>query len=136
MLELTQVSTSIASPYKSLYVWVKHFFGYLVYDIFLWPESKQGALYTYVLSFSRLWTLSIERFWILLWSILNGMTLKTSNRSICHPTLGRLSLYISANISTESRPIVSTDTQPRGAQITQHPVLILLLLFIFQKLQN
>ena len=30
MLELIQVSTSMASPYKSLQVWVKHFFGYLV----------------------------------------------------------------------------------------------------------
>ena len=26
------------------------------------------------------WTLSIERFWFLFWSILNGVTLKTSNR--------------------------------------------------------
>ena len=38
MLELIQVSTSMASSYKSLLVWVKNFFGYLVYEIFLWPE--------------------------------------------------------------------------------------------------
>ena len=29
------MSTSMASPYKSLEVWVKHFFGYLVYEIFI-----------------------------------------------------------------------------------------------------
>ena len=33
----------------------------------------------YLLSFSRLWTLSIERFLFLFWSILNSVTLKTSN---------------------------------------------------------
>ena len=31
-------------------------------------------------SFPRFCTLSIERFWFLFWSILNGVTLKTSNR--------------------------------------------------------
>ena len=35
MLELMQVSTSMASQYKSLQVWVKHFFGYLVYEMLL-----------------------------------------------------------------------------------------------------
>ena len=34
----------------------------------------------YLLSFLRIWTLSIERFWSLFWSILNDVTLKTSNR--------------------------------------------------------
>ena len=62
MLELIQVSTSMASSYKSLLVWVKHFFGYLVYEIFLWPESWRGSLYTYLLSFPRFWTLPIEGF--------------------------------------------------------------------------
>ena len=33
------------SIYKSLYIWVKHFFGYLVYETFLWPESWRGSLY-------------------------------------------------------------------------------------------
>ena len=33
----------------------------------------------YLLSFPRFWTLSIERFWFLFWSILNGVILKTSN---------------------------------------------------------
>ena len=46
---------------------------------FLWPESWRGSLYMYLLSFPRFWTLSIERFWFLFWSILNGVTLKTSN---------------------------------------------------------
>jgi len=73
------VSTSMAPPYKSLWVWVKHFFGYLVFEIFLCPESWRGSLYMYLLSFPRFLTLSIERFWFLFWSILNGMTLKTSN---------------------------------------------------------
>ena len=79
MLELIQVSTSMASPYKSVKVWVKHFFWYLVYKIFLWSESWRGSLYMYLLSFSRFWTLSIEPFWFLFWSILNSVTLKTSN---------------------------------------------------------
>ena len=34
----------------------------------------------YLLSFHRFWTLSIERFWFLFWSVLNGVTLKTSNK--------------------------------------------------------
>ena len=90
MLELIQVSTSMVSPYKSLLslgpVWVKHFFGYLVYEKFLRPESWRGSLHTYLLSFLRFWTLSIERFWFLFRSILDGVTLKTSNRSIlCLP---------------------------------------------------
>ena len=65
MFQLIQVSTSMASPYKSLQVWVKHFFGYLVYKISVWPESWRGSLYMYLLSFPRFWTLSIERFWFL-----------------------------------------------------------------------
>ena len=60
-------------------IWVKHFFGYLVYEIFLWPESWRGSLHIYLLSFPRFWTLLIERFWFLFWSILNGVILKTSN---------------------------------------------------------
>ena len=66
--------------------WVKRFFGYLAYEIFLWPESWRGSLYLYLLSFPRFWTLSIERFWFLFWSILNGVTLKTSNMAyLWHP---------------------------------------------------
>ena len=57
MLELIQLSNSMASPYKSLKVWVKHFFGYLVYEIFLWPESWRGSLFMYLLSFPRFWTI-------------------------------------------------------------------------------
>ena len=82
MLELIQVSTGMASPYKSLQVCVKHFFGYLVYEIFLLPESWRGSLYMYLLSFPRFWTLSIERFSFWFSSILNGVTLKTSNRHV------------------------------------------------------
>ena len=58
---------------------VKHFFGYLVYEIFLWPESWRGSLYIYLLSFPRFWTLSIERSSFLVWSILNSVTLKTNH---------------------------------------------------------
>ena len=47
--------------------------------IFFWPESWLGTWYIYLLSFPRFRTLSIERFWFLFWSILNGVTLKTSN---------------------------------------------------------
>ena len=31
----------------------KHFFGYLVYKIFLWPESWRESVYMYLLSFPR-----------------------------------------------------------------------------------
>ena len=37
------------------------------------------ALYIYLLSFPRFWTLSVEWFWFWFLSILNGVTLKTSN---------------------------------------------------------
>ena len=71
-----QVGTSMASPYKSPEIWVIHFFGYLVYGIFFWPESWRESLYIYLLSFPRFRTLSIERVWFLFWSLLNE---KTSN---------------------------------------------------------
>ena len=62
--------------------WVNHFFGYLVFELYLWPKSWRGSLYIHLLSFPRFWTLSIEWFWFLFWSILNGVTLKTSNCAI------------------------------------------------------
>ena len=37
------------------------------------------VLCIYLLSVLSFWTLSIERFWFWFWSILNGVTLKTSN---------------------------------------------------------
>ena len=82
MLVLIQMGTRMASAYKSLLILWKHFLGYLVYEIFLWPESWRGSLHIYLLSFPRFWILSIERFWFLFWSILNGVTLKTSNWGI------------------------------------------------------
>ena len=42
----------------------------------------------YLLSFPKFWTLSIERFWFLFWSILNGVTLKTSNTVRLCPQAG------------------------------------------------
>ena len=74
-----QVGTSMASPYKSLQIWLKHFVVYLVNRIFFWTEPWRGSLYIYLLSFPRFRTLSIERFWFSFWSILNGVTLKTRN---------------------------------------------------------
>ena len=53
-------SGSMASPY----IWVKHFFRYLLYEIFLWPEYWRDSLHIYLLSFPRFWTLSIELFWL------------------------------------------------------------------------
>ena len=44
MLAPIQVGTSMASPYKSPEIWVRHFFGFLVYGIFFWPESWRGSL--------------------------------------------------------------------------------------------
>ena len=56
----------------------KPFFGYLFYEIFLWPESWRESLQIYLLSFPRFWTFSTG-FCFLFWSILNGVTLKASN---------------------------------------------------------
>ena len=54
---------------------------YLVYGIFFWPETWRGSLFILlpplicqIPDFN-----CIERFWFLFWSILNGVTLKTSN---------------------------------------------------------
>ena len=48
----------------------------------------------YLLSFPTFWTLSIERFWFWFWSILNGVTLKTSNRDVsCRFKHSGTSLY-------------------------------------------
>ena len=84
MLVLIGIGTSMESPYKSPLILWKHFFWYLLYEIFLWPESWWGSLYIYLLSLPRFWTLSIEQFWFLLWStcILNGVTPKTSNSRV------------------------------------------------------
>ena len=64
-------------------IWVKHSFGYLVYEIFLWPESWWGSLYMYFLSFPRFWTLYLlngfDFYFDLFWM---GLTLKTSNKSV------------------------------------------------------
>ena len=51
-----QVGISMASLYKFLYIWVKHFFGYLAYEIFLSPKFCWGSLYIYLLSFPGFWT--------------------------------------------------------------------------------
>ena len=54
MLVPIQVGTSMASPYNSLYIWVKHFFGYLFW------QSWRGTLYIYLLSFPIFWTLFVN----------------------------------------------------------------------------
>ena len=41
--------------------------------------SLARVFHIYLLSFLRIWTSYIERFWFLFWSILNGVTLKTTN---------------------------------------------------------
>ena len=61
-----------------------------MYEIFLWPESWRGSFYMYLLSFPRFWTLSIGRFWFLFWSILNDVTLKTSNTRLNDRVTGLL----------------------------------------------
>ena len=54
MLVPIQVDTSMASPYNSLCIWVKHFFGYLFW------QSWRGTLYIYLLSFPIFWTLFVN----------------------------------------------------------------------------
>ena len=59
MLELIRMSSSMASLYKALLIWVQHFLRYLVYELFLRPKSWRRSLYIYLLSFPRFWTLSV-----------------------------------------------------------------------------
>lgn len=73
------MGTSMASPHKSLQIWVKSFSPYLLLENFSWPKFWREYLHSYLLSFLRFWTLSIEWFWLLFWFILNGVTLNTSN---------------------------------------------------------
>ena len=82
-------------------------------EIFLWPESWRGSLHIYLLSFPRFWTLSIKGFCFLFWSILNGVTLKTSNMAVT----GEKTLFSPATTILETRrhqgrgcgkPVVST----------------------------
>ena len=44
--------------------------------------TKTRSLYIYLVSFPRFRTSTIERFWFLFWYVLNGVTLKTSNRIV------------------------------------------------------
>ena len=63
------------APAWRLQIWVKHS---RIRNIPLTLESWRESLHSYLLLFPRFWTLSIERVWFLFWSILNGVTLKTS----------------------------------------------------------
>ena len=56
---LIRMSSTMASPDKALYFWVKNFLGYLVYELLLQPKSWRGSLYIYLLSFPRFWILSV-----------------------------------------------------------------------------
>ena len=68
----------------------------------------------YLLSLPRFWTLSVEWFWFLFWSILNGVTLKTSNKiEILQQQTGPFS-YIGVALSNR----VNMDTE--GAQKESH----------------
>ena len=79
MLVRIRMATSMASPYKSINLGRKFIRISCLGKKLLWRESWREYLCVYLLSFQRFWTLSIERFWFLFWSILNGVTLKTSN---------------------------------------------------------
>ena len=87
---LIRMVSIMASPYKSLLILWKHFFGYLVYEIFLWPESWRGSLHIYLFSFPRFWTLSIELFWFLFWSISSSKCcLSQLTPQIMHTNIGK-----------------------------------------------
>ena len=69
------VSIQISINLGKTFFWISH----IRKLIFFWPESWRGALYIYLPLFPRFRNLSIEWFWLLFWSILNDVTLKTSN---------------------------------------------------------
>ena len=50
----------------------------------------------YLLSFPRFWTLSIEWFWFLCWSILNGVTLKTVSLKLRYPAFTELAWWFTS----------------------------------------
>ena len=57
------------------------------------PKSWRGSFYIYLLSFPRFWTLSVEWFWFLFCSSLNGVTLKTSNYLLQEKQLESIERY-------------------------------------------
>ena len=83
MLELIQVSTSMANVIQISIILGKTFLRISrIRNIPLtWILVR---VFAYVPPFISqiLDSLSIERFWFLFWSILNGVTLKTSNKSV------------------------------------------------------
>ena len=52
---------------ENIQIWWKHFSRYLVNEIYLWPKSWRGSLHIYLLLFSRVWTLSIEQFYLFIY---------------------------------------------------------------------
>ena len=54
--------TNMASPYKALEIWLKRFSEYLACELLDRPDSWQGFLYIYLLSFPRFQTFCIKRF--------------------------------------------------------------------------
>ena len=54
--------TNMASPYKALQIWVKRFSEYLAYEQWHRPDSWQGFLNIYLLSFPRFMNFCIDRF--------------------------------------------------------------------------
>ena len=81
MLELIQVSTSMVSAYKISINLDKTFLRISrIRNIPLtWILARVFVYVPPLISFPRFWTWPIERFCFLFWSILNGVTLKTSN---------------------------------------------------------
>ena len=57
-----QRDTNMASPYKALEKWVKRFSEYFAYELPHRPDSWQGFLFIYLLSFPRFRTFSIDWF--------------------------------------------------------------------------
>ena len=57
-----QSDTNMASPYNALEKWVKPFSEYLAYELPHRPDSWQGFLFIYLLSFPRFRTFCIDWF--------------------------------------------------------------------------
>ena len=70
------ISIQISINFGKTFLWISHMYSI---QWFLWPKSWHRSVHIYLVSFPRFWTLSIEQFWFLFWSILNDVTLKTSN---------------------------------------------------------
>ena len=86
----------------------------------------------YLLSFPRFWTLSVDWFWFLFWSYLNGVTLKTSNTAFGFPVIQLCNGPFARNCHTWNKKTLLDGKRRRGAGKTEATYFIKLIPFLFK----